>query len=64
MNLSYYLSDIQGVSIYPIISLIIFFVFFIGLFIWVKRMKTSTVDDYKHIPLEENHPIHSTTKNQ
>lgn len=64
MNLSYYLSDIEGVSIYPIISLIIFFVFFIGLFIWVRRLSKSTVDTYKNIPLEDNQPIQSLSKNQ
>ncbi len=53
MNFMHYLSDIDGVSIYPIISLIIFFVFFIGLFIWVKRMDKSSVEDMKNIPFEQ-----------
>ena len=64
MNFMAYLSDINGVSIYAIISLIIFFAFFIGLFVWVSRMSKSSVDECKQIPLEDNQPIHSTSNHQ
>lgn len=64
MNTSFYLSDIEGISIYPIISLIIFFTFFIGLFVWVTKLKKDSVDACKNIPLEDNQPIQSISKNQ
>ncbi len=54
MNFMHYLSDIQGVSIYPIISLLIFFLFFIILFIRVRRMNKAEIDELKNIPLESN----------
>lgn len=54
MDFMQYLSDIDGVSIYPIISLVIFFAFFVGLFVWVRRMDKSKVEELKNIPLEEN----------
>jgi cytochrome c oxidase cbb3-type subunit IV len=52
----HYLSDIDGVSIYPIISLFIFFVFFIGLFYWVQKMDKSSIDEIKNIPLDNSNP--------
>ena len=64
MNFTYYLSDINGVSIYPVISLIIFFAFFVGLFIWVRKMSKGAADECSHIPLEDNYSIQSHLKNQ
>ncbi len=56
MNFMHYLSDIDGVTIYPIISLFIFFVFFIGLFYWVYKMDKKSIDEIKNIPLDNNNP--------
>lgn len=52
----HYLSDIDGVSIYPIISLFIFLVFFVGLFYWVYKMDKKSIDEIKNIPLDNNNP--------
>jgi cbb3-type cytochrome oxidase subunit 3 len=52
----HYLSDIDGVTIYPIISLFIFFVFFVGLFYWVYKMDKKSIDEIKNIPLDNNNP--------
>jgi cytochrome c oxidase cbb3-type subunit IV len=54
MSFTYYLSDIDGVSIYPIISLIIFFIFFIGLFVWVSKLDKASIDEISNIPLDKN----------
>jgi cbb3-type cytochrome oxidase subunit 3 len=56
MNFMHYLSDIDGVTIYPIISLFIFFVFFVGLFYWVYKMDKKSIDEIKNIPLDNNNP--------
>lgn len=64
MSFTHYLSDIEGVSIYPIISLIIFFIFFIGLFVWVRKMSKGAADECSNIPLEDNYTIQSQPKNQ
>lgn len=51
-----YVESANGVSIYPIISLIIFFLFFIALLYYVKKMDKDKVKEISNIPLdmEEN----------
>lgn len=48
------LSEIDGVSIYPIISLLIFTMFFAVVLTYVIRMKKSRVEELSAIPLEED----------
>jgi cytochrome c oxidase cbb3-type subunit 4 len=48
------METIVGVQIYPILSLLIFFVFFLGLGIWVFSYKKEKIDEMSHIPLDEN----------
>lgn len=48
------LQSIKGVEIYPIISLIIFFLFFIGLGIWLFKMDKSKIFKMKHLPLNND----------
>lgn len=48
------LENIDGVEIFPIISLLIFFIFFIGLFFWVITMKKSHIEEVSKIPLEND----------
>mgnify|MGYP000745683821 CR=1 FL=1 len=47
------LENVVGLEIYPIISFAIFFTFFIGLSIYVFRMKKNKIEVLKNIPLEE-----------
>ncbi|WP_375252358.1 CcoQ/FixQ family Cbb3-type cytochrome c oxidase assembly chaperone [Dokdonia donghaensis] len=48
------LENIDGVEIYPIISLLIFFVFFAALFWWVFTAKKSHIAEVSKIPLNDN----------
>lgn len=48
------LERIDDVQIYPMISLLIFFVFFVGLFYWVITAKKEHIDEVSNIPLEDN----------
>ncbi|AFU69481.1 cytochrome cbb3 oxidase subunit CcoQ [Psychroflexus torquis ATCC 700755] len=48
------LENIDGVEIYPIISLVIFFVFFVALFWWVFTTKKEHIQEVSNIPLENN----------
>jgi len=48
------LENIDGVGIYPLISLLIFFVFFVVLFWWVFTAKKSHIEEVSNIPLENN----------
>lgn len=48
------LEQIDGVAIYPIISLLIFFVFFVVLFWWVFTAKKEHIIEVSNIPLDNN----------
>jgi len=48
------LENIDGVEIYPIFSLLIFFVFFVALFWWVLTAKKDHIEEVSNIPLENN----------
>lgn len=47
-----YAESIDNISIYPIISLLIFFVFFITLLYIVKKMDKTRVAELSNIPLD------------
>ncbi len=49
------LENIHDVQIFPIISLLIFFSFFVGLFIYVFTRKKEEIEEISHIPLENDH---------
>lgn len=47
-----HMETIDGIEIYPIISLLIFFGFFIALFWWVIKSKKSYIDKVSQLPLD------------
>ncbi|MFN5416137.1 MAG: CcoQ/FixQ family Cbb3-type cytochrome c oxidase assembly chaperone [Flavobacteriia bacterium] len=47
------LSTIDGVSIYPLLSLLIFVIFFLFVITYVIRMKKTEVSELSNIPLED-----------
>ena len=51
------LSSIDGVSIFPIISLVLFFVIFSGILFWVLKKDKSYMEKLANIPLQENNDI-------
>jgi cbb3-type cytochrome oxidase subunit 3 len=48
------METIAGVAVYPILSLLIFFAFFVGLGIWVFSYKKEKIDEMSQIPLNDN----------
>lgn len=48
------LENIDGVAVYPIISLLIFFIFFAALFWWVFTAKKAHIETVSNIPLEDD----------
>jgi len=48
------LTGIDGVNIYPLISLLIFVIFFVLMFAYVARMKKSRIEELGALPLEDN----------
>lgn len=45
------LQSIEGIEIYPIISLIVFVVFFIVVTVWLIRMDKNYINEMKQLPL-------------
>lgn len=56
-----YAETMDRVDIYPIISLLIFFVFFIVVLYYVKKMDASKVNDISKLPLENDDEYSETT---
>ncbi|MCL5128791.1 MULTISPECIES: CcoQ/FixQ family Cbb3-type cytochrome c oxidase assembly chaperone [unclassified Algibacter] len=50
--IKYHMESIDGIEIYPIISLIIFFTFFVLLFWWVITAKKDYIQNVSNLPLE------------
>ena len=48
------METIPGVAIYPILSLLIFFLFFVGLALWVFSYKKEKIEELSQIPLNDN----------
>lgn len=53
----HHMDSIDGIEVYPIISLLIFFIFFVTLFWWVFTAKKDYIDNVSNLPLdnENNH---------
>ncbi|WP_158975444.1 CcoQ/FixQ family Cbb3-type cytochrome c oxidase assembly chaperone [Cellulophaga sp. L1A9] len=49
-----YMETIDGVAIYPIISLLIFFIFFVVLFGWVFTASKDYISEVSELPLEKD----------
>lgn len=57
------METIAGIEIFPIISLLIFFFFFVALFIWVFNYKKETIKELSIIPLD-NEDLEDNQENQ
>ena len=51
------METIAGVAIFPILSLVIFFAFFVGLGIWVFSYKKEKITEMSQIPLNDDQTI-------
>jgi cbb3-type cytochrome oxidase subunit 3 len=51
------MENISGIEIYPILSLLIFFFFFVGLAFWVFSYKKEKIKEMSEIPLNEGASI-------
>ncbi len=49
-----YMENIDGVATYPMISLLIFFIFFLGLFWWVFTASKEHIKEMSEMPLEKD----------
>lgn len=46
------IENIGGVGIYGIISVCLFFAFFVGMLIWASRLKKNYLDSMRELPLD------------
>lgn len=49
-----HLETIEGISIYPLVSLLLFFGFFAGLIYWIVKQKKNHIEVLKNIPFGNN----------
>lgn len=54
MKFIHYLEKITGVGIFPLCSLIIFFLFFSLLLLWILRADNKYINSLKNIPFPGN----------
>ena len=54
MKFSHYLSSIENVGIFPIISLILFLSVFIGAIIWIVTRDKEYISELEKIPLDND----------
>ena len=55
-----YAETIDEVNIYPMISLVIFFLFFVVLLYYVKKMDKAKVNEISRIPLDDKEQLADT----
>ncbi len=53
MKFSTYLEQIMGVSIFPVISLLLFVAFFTGVVVWIYTIDKKTIDHMENLPLND-----------
>lgn len=59
----YYFEQVNGVAIWPIISLSIFFIFFIGLLWWTyKVLDKRYIDEMSNLPISKTPKLESDEK--
>ena len=53
MKFSTYLEQIMGVSIFPIISLVLFVAFITGVLFWIYSIDKKEIEHMENLPLNE-----------
>lgn len=49
-----YLQSIEGIEIYPLISLVVFVIFFIVIFVWMLKIDKNYIKEMKELPLDQD----------
>lgn len=49
-----HLTSIDGIEIYPIISLVIFVAFFVGVIVYLVKTDKKKINELKQMPLDED----------
>jgi cbb3-type cytochrome oxidase subunit 3 len=60
--IKHHLSSIGGIEIYPMISFLIFFLFFIGVTVWVFKKDKRFFSKMGDLPLDKNNDFNTESK--
>jgi cbb3-type cytochrome oxidase subunit 3 len=52
------LRSIEGIGLYPVVSLVVFFLFFTTVFLWVSRIRREEAEHMAAMPLDDDEPSH------
>ncbi|MAY83251.1 MAG: CcoQ/FixQ family Cbb3-type cytochrome c oxidase assembly chaperone [Flavobacteriales bacterium] len=52
--IKHHMESIVGIEVFPLISFIIFFIFFITLFVWVALLRKDHINQLSNMPFEDN----------
>ncbi len=52
--IKHHLDTIGGIEIFPLISFVIFFLFFVIMFIWVIKADKQRITEIKNIPINDS----------
>ncbi len=52
----HYFEGIKNIEIGPVISLILFILFFLAVIVWIFRLDKGFINRMKNLPLEEDKP--------
>lgn len=55
--IKHHMESIDGVAIYPMISLLIFFIFFAALFWWVFTARKEYIKKVSNLPLDNDNTL-------
>lgn len=47
-----YADQVNGIEVYPIVSLLIFTIFFVGMLLYVRQMRKESVHELSNMPLD------------
>ena len=62
--ISHNMTGIDGIEIFPILSLLIFTLFFAFVITYVIKMSKAQVEEVSSIPLEDDHDFYNETTNK
>jgi hypothetical protein len=56
----HYFEQVNGIGLFPSISLAIFFLFFVSLIIWVVKADKHYIQTMEHLPIQDDAPQHNS----
>ncbi|MDZ7607983.1 MAG: cytochrome C oxidase Cbb3 [Cyclobacteriaceae bacterium] len=59
----HYFEQIDNIEIWPVISLVLFFVFFLGTILWITSLDKTYIDKMKGLPFEDDSESETIEKN-